>query len=107
MFTNRPGCTIYERTIQNRTPTFIRHEVGALYWEGTNEQEGGTDRAPKNNAFVSIPASSIDYEPKAGDRIVGSVIADAQPPATAMTIAQADDYRFGSPAVQHWELIAK
>ena len=107
MFTNRAGCTIYEKTVQNRAPTFIRHEIGAVYWEDKNAHENGSDRTPQNNAFVSIPVLSIDYQPKAGDKIVGSIIADAQPPETAMTIMSADNFCYGSPDVQHWELTAK
>ena len=107
MFTNRPGCTIYEKTVQNRAPTFVRHETGAVYWEDTNAHKNGSDRSPENNAFVSVPASSINYSPKAGDKIVGSIIADEQPPVTAMTIMSAEDFCYGSPDIQHWELTAK
>ncbi len=107
MYTNRKGCTIYEKTVQNRSPTYIRHETGEIYWEETTAQKDGSDRSPQNEAFVSIPAASIDYEPKSGDRIVGSIIADLQPPANAMTIMSAENFCYGSPAVQHWELNAK
>ena len=107
MFTNRQGCTIYEKTVQNRAPIFIRHEVGAVYWEDTKAQENGSDRTPQNSAFVSIPVTSISYEPKSGDKIVGSVIPDEAPPPTALTIMSAEDFRFGSPAVRHWEVTAK
>ena len=58
MFTNRSGCTIYERTVQNRSPTFIRHEVGAIYWEDKISQENGSDRKPENHAFISIPITA-------------------------------------------------
>ena len=107
MFTNRAGCTIYEKTVQNRAPTFVRHDVGAVYWEDTKEQEGGADRSPQNKAFVSIPVSSIDYNPKAGDKIIGSIIADTQPPANAMTVMSVSDFRYGSAFVQHIEVNAE
>ena len=115
MFTNRNGCTIYERIVQNRTPAYIRHTTRAVYWEDTNCQEisssrsqnSGNDRAPDNKAFISIPAASIDFVPKTGDRIVGEIISDAQPPPTAMTIMAVDNFCYGSPAVQHWEGNAK
>ena len=108
MFTNRNGCTIYERIAQNRAPAYIRHVTGAVYWEDSNCLENtGNDRAPDNKAFISIPAGSIDFVPKTGDRIVGEIISDAQPPLTAMTIMSADNFCYGSPAVQHWEVNAK
>lgn len=107
MYTNRPGCTIYEKTVQNRAPTYIRHEVGEIYWEENTEQADGSDRSPKNVAFVSIPAASTSYSPKNGDRIVGTVINDELPPPDAMTIMSAKNLCYGSPTVQHWELNAK
>lgn len=107
MYTNRPGCTIYEKTVQNRAPTYIRHETKEIYWEDRFGQENGSDRAPKNGAFISIPVASSSYFPKVGDRIVGSVIPDEQPPQTAMTVMSAADFRYGSPRAQHWEANAE
>ncbi len=107
MYTNRPGCTIYEKTVQNRAPTYIRHEVGEIYWEENTEQADGSDRSPKNVAFVSIPAASTSYSPKTGDRIVGTVIDDEQPPSKAMSVMKSSDLRYGSPLVQHWEITAE
>ena len=101
MYTNRPGCTIYEKTVQNRAPTYIRHETKDIYWEDKFGQESGSDRAPKNSAFISIPAKSASYFPKVRDRIVGSVIPDELPPPTAMTIMGVVNCLYGSPAVQH------
>lgn len=107
MYTNRPGCTIYEKTVRNRAPTYIRHETKDIFWEDTKSQESGSNRTPKNGAFVAIPISSIDYEPKTDDRIVGSIIEDEQPPSTAMTIMSVQDFRYGSPRNQHWEVLAE
>ncbi len=108
MFTNREGCTLYEKTIHNRAPTYIRRELGAVYWEDKQGQQSGADRTPQNNAFISIPVTSIgSYLPKKGDRIVGEVIVDEQPPPTAMTVMSVSDFRYGSPAAQHIEVIAE
>ncbi len=108
MFTNRAGCTIYEKTIQNRAPTYTCHELGAIYWEDTQEQDNGADRKPHNKAFISIPVTSIgSYLPKKGDRIIGEIIGDEQPPDTAMTIKAVSDFRFGSPVTQHIEVTAE
>ena len=108
MFTNRAGCTIYEKTVQNRAPTYVRREVGAVYWEDTQEQDSGADRKPQNKAFISIPITSIgSYLPKKGDRIVGEIIGAEQPPDTAMTINAVSDFRFGSPVTQHIEVTAE
>ena len=107
MFTNRDGCTVYEKTVQNRSPTYIRHVTGAVYAETTSAQESGSDRKPDNEIFISIPADSVAYVPKTDDRIVCSIIDDEQPPVTAMTIISVQDRRYGSPFVQHIEVKAK
>lgn len=107
MYTNREGCTIYEKTVQNRAPTYIRHITGAVYVETTSAQESGSDRKQDNAVFISIPADSVAYVPKKDDRIVCSVIDDEQPPPTAMTIMSVRDLRFGSPFIQHIEVTAK
>ena len=108
MFTNREGCTLYEKTIHNRAPTFIRRELGAVYWEEKQEQNSGADRSPRNEVFVSIPVTSVKgYIPQKDDRIVGEIISDEQPPNTAMTIMSVSDFLYGSPSAQHIEVIAK
>lgn len=107
MFTNKSGCTVYEKTVHNRAPTFIRHETGAVYWEDAKSQESGSDRTPQNSVFVSVPVDNIDFVPKVGDKIVCGIIPDLQPPATAMTIMSIEDFRYGSRSVQHWEVTAK
>lgn len=70
MYTNREGCTIYEKTVQNRAPTYIRHVTGEVFAETTFSQENGSDRKPDNGLFISIPAKSVTYVPKTDDRIV-------------------------------------
>ncbi len=107
MFTNIAGCTIYEKTVVNRAPAYIRHETGPVYWQSSVGESGGKDREPQDGIFISIPAASADYMPKTDDRIVGAVIADEQPPATAFTITNAKDLRYGSRRVQHIELTAR
>lgn len=107
MYTNREGCTIYEKTVQNRAPTYIRHVTGEVFAETTFSQENGSDRKPDNGLFVSIPARSVTYVPKTGDRIVCGIISDEQPPPTAMTIMSVQDFRCGSPFIQHIEVKAK
>ena len=107
MFTNKECCTIYEKTVQNRASTYIRHVTGAVYVESISTQENGSDRKPDNGLFISIPADSVTYVPKTDDRIVCGIIDDEQPPTTAMTIMSVQDFRFGSPFIQHIEVKAK
>lgn len=107
MFTNEAGCTIYEKTVQNRAPTYTRHVTGEVYAETNFSQENGSDRKPDNGMFVSIPAKSVTYVPKKDDRIVCGIINDEQPPPNAMTIMSVQDFRYGSPFVQHIEVNAK
>lgn len=107
MYTNREGCTIYEKTVQNRAPTYIRHETGEIYWEEHQEQKSGADRSPRNEAFVSIPCTSVKgYIPKKDDRIVGEVVSDELPPKTALTVMSVSDFRYGL-SVQHIEVKAE
>lgn len=107
MFTNRNGCTIYEKTTHNRAPTYIRHTTGAVYVETVSAQGNSSDRKPDNGVFLSIPEASLRYIPKPDDRIVCDIIEDEQPPVTAMTIMSVKDYRHGSPFVRHIEVIAE
>lgn len=107
MFTNRKGCTIYEKTVQNRAPTYIRHTTGAVYLETSSGQENGSDRKPDNEVFISIPKTSLNYLPKPDDRIVCDIVDGEQPPITALTIVSVKDYRCGSTFVRHIEVNAK
>lgn len=107
MITNRKGCTIYEKTVQNRAPTYIRHITGAVWLEASSGQRNGSDRKPDNGIFVSIPETSLSCVPKPGDLIVGEIIDDEQPPVTALTVMSVHDYRHGSPGVRHIEVKAE
>lgn len=107
MFTNRKGCTIYEKTVHNRAPTYIRHTTGEVYLESSSGQKNGSDRKPDNGIFVSIPETSLSYIPKRSDLIIDDIIDDEQPPVTAMTIMSVKDFRYGSPSVRHIEVNAE
>ena len=107
MFTNREGCTIYEKTVVDRAPAYIRHAIGPIYWEPSIGETDGKDRTEQNSIFVSIPAASVTYLPKTDDRIVSEIISDEIPPPTAHTIINVKDLRYGSKKVQHIELTAR
>lgn len=105
MFTNKVGCTIYEKTVRERAPAYIRHITGPIFWQPSEGETTGSDRRPKRSVFVNIPEASTDYLPKSDDRIVGEIINDENPPNTALTVANVKDLRYGSPKVRHIELI--
>ena len=112
MFTNREHCTVYEKTIVSRTPAWVRHEEGAVYWENTDGQEvstsgTGTSRTAADSAFIVMPVSSVGYVPKPDDRIVSGLCTDGQPPKTALTVMSVKDFRYGSKENQHLEVRAK
>lgn len=108
MFTNTDGCTIWEKTVKNRAPVYIRHETGAAYWEGTNGQTGGKDRTPADKALVVIHAGNLGgYLPKKDDRILCGIHPEEQPPPVALTVMGVKDFRYGSPRVQHVEVTAE
>lgn len=107
MFTNKNGCTVYEKTTKNRENTYIRHETGAVYWENTYGEKSGKDRVPENSALVIIPEKSADYLPKRDDKIVPEIIPDERPPASAMTILKVRDFRYVSANSSHIEVTAE
>jgi len=111
MFTNLNGCTVWEKTTVNRAPAYIRHEEGALYWEDTRGQEistgTGITRTPENGALILIPAVSVNYVPKPGERIVSGICPDAVPPPSAMTVMKVRDFRYSSPKTAHIEVTAE
>lgn len=107
MFTNMTGCTIYEKTVLNRSPTYIRHVTGEIYWQPSEGQASGKDREEQNNAYVCIPASSTDYLPKPDDKVFKGIAVDEQPPQNSHTITEVKDLRYGSLRVQHIELTVR
>lgn len=108
MFTNQNACTVYEKTMVNRAPAYIRHVITSVYWELTRgESRQGTNRNPQDGALCIIPKKSLtDYVPQTDDRIVCGICEAASPPQDAMTVRQIRDFRYGSPAVQHLEVSA-
>ena len=109
MFTNTPAVTIWTKVVVNHTPTNIRYQTGAAYWEDTNgETINGITRNPDDKILMIVSAANLgEYMPKADDRIMRGVIEDAQPPKTALTITSVKDFRYGSDRVQHIEVTAK
>lgn len=113
MFTNKKGCTVYERTVQNRSPTLVRHEIKNIYWQDLESQEinstqGSSYRTSQNEALIFIPESSLDgYFPKVGDKITGEIIQNERPPDNVMTIMEVKNFLYGSPKVRHLEVTAK
>ena len=93
MFTNKKGCTVYEKILKNHENIYVRHETGAVYWEDSFGEKSGKDRVPENYALVIIPEKSADYLPKADDKIVPEVIPAERPPATAMTMLKVREFR--------------
>ena len=108
MFTNREGCTVWEKTIQNHAPAYVRHVLGAYYLETIAAQE--TDRTksashnPQNQQLFIIPADSLTYLPKTDDRILDGIHTETSPPADAFTVVTVKDFRFGSECVHHAEV---
>ncbi len=109
MFTNTPGVTVWSKAVINHTPTYIRHQTGAAYWEDTTgETINGITRNPDDKVLMIVSASNLGaYMPKTDDRIMNGIVADAQPPKNALTIASVKDFRYGSDSVQHIEVTAK
>lgn len=109
MFTNRPSCTIWEQTVIDRSPAWVRHVTGAVYWQGCDAQRlAGTERRPEDRALCIIHRDSIGlYIPKPDDRILPGTVETDRPPADALTVVTIKDFLFGSDAVQHIEVEAE
>ncbi|MDE5583704.1 MAG: hypothetical protein K2J08_08365 [Ruminococcus sp.] len=113
MFTNRKGCTTYEKITLNRSPTFVRHEIKNIYVEGVKSQkmsgsQGNGYMISQNQLLICIPETSLtDYLPKISDKIVVGIISDESPPDEAMTVMTVKDFRHGSPSVHHLEVTAE
>lgn len=108
MFTNKPACTIWEKTVENRAPVYIRHVMGPVYWEDTNgETVNGITRNPDDRILCIAHTSSVTYMPKPDDKIMDGEINDLTPPRTALTVTAVKDFRYGTPDVQHIEVTAR
>lgn len=108
MFTNKIGCTVYEKTVQDHEEAYIRHFIPIVYWENTRAQtQSGTTMVQADAVFCSIPATSLsDYMPRKDDVIVCGRCEDEEPPEEGLTIMSVDDFLYGSADVQHLEVTA-
>ena len=104
MFTNCEGITIYEKTVVNRAPAYVKHTTGNVYWQPSEGQTDGQDRKSQRSVFVNIPETSTTYLPKEDDRVMRGIIEDNAPPHEALTVMNVKDLRYGSPRVRHIEL---
>lgn len=108
MFTNQIGCTVWEKTILNRMPAYVRHVENALYWQDSQAQKlsDGASRVSEDGILVIIPAESVTYLPKPDDRILSGIQEEEKPPQNAFTVMKVMDYRYSSPKTAHVEVYA-
>lgn len=108
MFTNMEACTIWEKTVQNRAPVYVKHVIRQVYWEETHgETVNGITRDPDDKILCIVPVASVTYKPKRDDRIVPGESNDTTPPGTALTVTSVKDFRYGSAKVQHIEITGR
>lgn len=109
MFTNKIGCTVFERTIgKDRMEQYVQHFFPTIYWEDTRGQtQTGTSRNQQDSVLCIIPASSLSgYMPKRDDRLICGRCSATEPPAECRTVMEVKDFRYGSAGVQHIEVVA-
>lgn len=108
MFTNKIGCTVYEKTVKNRMESYTPHFIPAIYWEDTTAQvQTGTSMKQQDQIWCCIPETSLSgYFPQKDDVIVCGRCEDETPPDNGRTITAVEDFRFGSPSVRHIEVTA-
>jgi len=105
---NMDAVTIWEKTVVNRAPAYIRHVLGPSYWQETQSQEAdGTARNPDDAIFLAVPAASVTYLPKKEDRAVYGLCEDVNPPKTALTVMQVKDFCYLLPQMMHIEVMLK
>lgn len=109
MYTNKVGCTVYERAVENRMEKYIRHFISAIYWEDTVAQvQVGTSMKQQDSVLCIIPSASIsEYVPKKDDLLVCGRCEAEAPPENARVIMTVCDFRHGSNDVQHLEVTAQ
>lgn len=108
--TNIPSLTVWEKTVTDRAPAYLRHRLGACYWEETRGQsiQSGDVRHPDDSVFLAVPEGAVtDYVPKKDDRILPGNVEAASPPGTAFTVVKVSDFRYGSPMMRHMEVTLK
>lgn len=108
MYTNKIGCTVYEKTVKNRMEAYVTHFFPAIYWEDTKAQvQTGTSMKQQDMVYCCIPVSSIsNYIPKKDDLIVCGRCESETPPENARVIMTVGDFLHGSKSVQHLEVDA-
>lgn len=110
MYTNKIGCTVYERTVgSDRMETYVRHFIPRIYWEDARGQSlGSGSRKQQDSVLCIIPKGSLPgYIPKRDDVLVCGRCTQAQPPEEgALTVMEVKDFRYGSAGVQHLEVTA-
>lgn len=105
---NVETVTIWEKTVIDRAPAYLRHEIGPAYWQEIQLQElDGISRNPDNSVFLAVPADAVTYLPKKDDRVVSGSCPDSSPPKTALTVMQVKDFRYLLPKMMHIEVILK
>ena len=110
MYTNKIGCTVYEKTVgEDRMESYVRHFIPTIYWEDTRGQtQSSTSMKQQDSVLCIIPASSLsDYIPKRSDQIYCGRCKNPQPPKDGCrTVMEVKDFRYGSPEVWHLEVTA-
>lgn len=102
---NVPAVTIWEKTVIDRAPAYVRHVTGAAYWQDCRGQNNGRDA--EDNVFIAIPAMSVSYMPKKDDRILPGEVEGASPPGDALTVMQVKNFLYAAQMMQHVEVTAK
>ena len=101
MFTNKIGCTVFERTVGKvRMEQYVRLFFPAIYWVDMSMKQ-------QDSVLRIIPAASVSgYIPKRSDRILCGRCTAAEPPEECRTVMEVKDFRYGSAGVQHLEVTA-
>ncbi len=111
MFTN-DTATLYVKGIdtEKRLPVWTERKIGDVYREicrgqtSVSNQGGSHEMKQQDTVFVSIPKKNVPaILPKCGDFISFGEAASMDNAFTVMTV---EDYRYGSEAVQHVEVVA-
>ena len=105
---NVEAVTIWEKTIVDRAPAYIRHEIGPAYWQGQSGQTiDGKSRNQEDSIFCAIPVDSLsNYLPKRDDLLVSGLCGENFPSGKKFTIVNVKNFLYGSEEMQHIEVTA-
>ncbi|WMI81842.1 DUF6751 family protein [Anaerotignum sp. MB30-C6] len=106
-------CTVFNRIYDpvNRKYNWQAKTINGVFWQGgTGAKVGKSGMREDNETIIFIPFSSVEQLtllPE--DKIIRGISNATSPDGLkgVLTVMAVDTFDFGSPDMQHWEVVAK